>query len=363
MKYVYKKRMYKAIVCIIDSVGFFLAGIFKIFSGKPVFGTGKILIIRVDHIGDVVMATSVIAPLRRAFPSAKIDFIAPSWARELLSQDPHINNVTIFDAPWFLRCKAGFINGVKGFFAMTKMIRRGGYDLVIDLRGDARHIAAAFLSGAKTRISYGITGLGFLLTEEVPYDEKCHEIDKNLALLGPLGVSCVNASSKLYFSKENALAAENIKKKMRIDNPYVVLHVTAGRPEKNWTSDGFSGLVDYIGVKKGLMPVIIGGNEDTVYIKGVMEKTSQKVIDLSGKFKISELTAFLEGASLFVGLDSGPSHIAAAVGVPSVILFSGANDPLQWAPRGGNVRVVCPGKGKGLDEVGLGEVVGVIDKV
>jgi heptosyltransferase III len=358
VKYVYQKKIYRAVFFIVDGIGVFLFGIFRKFSQKKIQIPKNILVIRLDHIGDVVMATSVLEPLRRAFPSARIDFIVPSWAREILEADPYISGIISFDATWFSRKKRHFFAGLKSFFDLCDTIRKGRYDVVIDLRGDARHIAASFLAGVKRRIGYGITGLGFLLTDEVPYGESSHEIDRNMALLGPMGAKSDNAGPKLHFSKEDALGAENIKKKEGIDRPYAVLHVAAGRKEKNWTIEGFAGVITYLSEKKGLLPVIIGTEEDTVYIKRVIEKVSQKVIDLSGKVGLGELGPLCRGASLFVGLDSGPSHIAAAAGVRCVILFSGVNDPDQWAPRGENVSVICPGKGNSLAKVEAREVIG-----
>jgi ADP-heptose:LPS heptosyltransferase len=363
VRYVYRKRLYKVTFALIDSIGFFVAGIFNVFTRRSSPSAGKILVIRADHIGDVIMATAVFEPLKKAFPLAQIDLMAPSWAADVLRGEPLINNVISFDAPWFNRKGSGFWGGIRGFFNMVSLIKQDKYDIVIDLRGDARHILAAFVAGVRRRISYGITGLGFLLSDKVPYGENTHEIDRNMALLGPLGIKCEEARPRLIFPKESELEAENIRKREGIDSPYAVLHVTAGRKEKNWTPEGFAGVIDHIAAEKKLLPVIIGTNEDCVYVKEVTEKTSQKVIDLSGKVGLGVLGPLCGGASLFVGLDSGPSHIAAATGVPCIILFSGVNDPAQWAPRGENVRVVCPGEGKSLGEVGVREVIGLIEEM
>jgi len=335
----------------------------RVLRRRPSDIVRNILIVRVDHIGDVVMATAPLTALRKAFPASRIDFMAPSWAREILEEDPRIDNVIIFDPPWFMRTKTAFLSGLKGFFAMVGMIRKGEYGVVVDLRGDARHILAAFFSGVKCRISYGITGLGFLLTDQVLYKELSHEIDRDMALLGPLGVKCEHAQVRAYFSRENILEAENIRKEEGIDRPYAVLHMFAGRKEKNWTPEGFVGVIDFLAAEKKLLTVIIGSETDHLYIKDVTEKISHKAINLSGKVSLGALGPFLEKATLFIGLDSGPSHMAAATGTPCVILFSGVNDPAQWAPRGENVRVIYPGEGKGLSQMRAKDVMAVVDEV
>lgn len=357
MKYVYKKGLYTVLFAMLDSAGGIVRRIFKSVPAKMIPSPGSLLVIRIDHIGDVVMATSVLAPLRKAFPQARIDLMVPSWAQCLLSDEASISGLKVFDAPWFRRARHGLWDGIRGFWDMVRIIKRGEYDAVVDLRGDARHILASFLAGVKYRISYGITGLGFLLTHEVPYDENAHEIDKNAALLGPLGIRCEEAQVRLVSSKESDLEAENIRKKGGIDRPYAVLHMVSGRKEKNWTPEGFAGVIDYLQTQKKLLPVIVGSKEDSVYIKGVARKTPQKVIDLSGKVNLNVLGPLMKNAEIFIGLDSAPAHIAAVSGVQTIILFSGVNDPARWAPRGENVRVIYPGEGKSLDTIAPEEVI------
>ncbi|MFA6635572.1 MAG: glycosyltransferase family 9 protein, partial [Candidatus Omnitrophota bacterium] len=323
MRYVYKKKIYAILFFLVDCVGGCFPAITARFSRKCAETPKSILVIRLDHIGDIVMATSVFAPLRRAFPEARIDLLAPLWANELLGADSNVDNIVLFDATWFSRKKTSFGAGLKAFFDVIRIIRNGKYDVAIDLRGDARHILAVFFAGVKCRISYGITGLGFLLTHKVSYGESLHEIDHNVALLEPLGIKNCNGKVSLPFSKESSLKAQNIKKNEGIDRPYAIFHTVSGQNEKNWTVEGFSGVIEHIAEAKGLIPVIIGSSEDSVYIERVMEIVSQKVINLAGKAGLGVLGPLCAGASLFVGLDSGPSHIAAASGVFTLILFSG----------------------------------------
>jgi ADP-heptose:LPS heptosyltransferase len=108
---------------------------------------------------------------------------------------------------------------------------------------------------------------------------------------------------------------------------------------------------------------LIGAQEDGLRIKDVITGAGVDVVDLAGRTKLSELGPLCAGASLFVGLDSGPSHIAAYTGIPTMILFSGVNDPVQWAPKGENVRIIYPGKGKDLSGITPVEVMREIDRV
>ena len=361
--YVYKKKIYIVFFSIIDFLGNIISFPFRMFKSDIPKSLKKILLIREDHVGDVISSTVVLTPLRRAFPGADIDFLAPSWGMGILKGDPNLTKLIKFDPPWFDRGVKGFVPWMRGFFDMVKIIREGDYDLVIDLRGDARHIIAMFVAGTKYRLSYGITGCGFLLTHQIPYKGTMHENRRNAELLKPLGIECYSPGIKLYFSDEDILDAGNIKREVGIDYPYAVIHIVPGHPEKKWNKESFARVARYIHDEKALVPVFIGTDEDRADIKDVIEKAGVKAINLSGMTSLSMLGPILTGASLFVGLDSGPSHIAAYTEAPTVILFSGANDPAQWAPEGANVNVIYPGRGKDLSCIDAGEVFRMIDKV
>jgi ADP-heptose:LPS heptosyltransferase len=363
MKYVYKKKTYRILFSVFDAIGAVIFFPLKLMKRRTKEKTDRILVIRTDHVGDVIFATSVLPPLRRAFPSAEIDFMVPSWAMGILKRDPHVNNIIQFDPPWFDRNKKGLIEGLKVFFNMAGTLKKGRYDVVIDLRGDARHIAASFTAGIRKRISYGITGLGFLLTDNVPYGDIIHETQRNTALLSALGIESRVSDVTLYFSDKDIIRSGEIKKEAGLDKPYAIVHVVPGHPSKNWTLEGFVKTVRYLRQEKGFIPVLIGTQEDGLRIKDVITGAGVDVVDLAGRTKLSELGPLCAGASLFVGLDSGPSHIAAYTGIPTIILFSGVNDPVQWAPKGENVRIIYPGKEKDLSGITPGEVMGEIDRV
>ena len=363
MKYIYKKRLYKFIFFIVDIMGNIVSFPFRIFRSRKIKNTGKILIIRCDHIGDVLSATVVLEPLRKAFPEATIDFMAPSWAEEVLNNNPYINNTIKFDPTWFDRKAHGFLRSFKGLKNMTGVMKKGKYDVVIDLRGDVRQITAMFLAGVKYRLGYGITGGGFMLTHRVPYKGLIHETDRNMILLKTLGIDAPSPDVKLYFSEEDNRKADYLIEESEIEGKYAVFHTVPGHYTKKWYAANFVQVMRYISDVKGLTPVIVGSESDRGVIKKVVDVAATRVIDISGKTSLSVLGQVLSRASLFVGIDSAPAHMAAATGTPTVILFSGVNDPSQWAPKGGNVKVVYPGKGERLSLIDPDKVCRVIDKI
>ncbi|MDD3089620.1 MAG: hypothetical protein PHT95_06730, partial [Candidatus Omnitrophica bacterium] len=187
--YVYKKRSLIFIFSIIDLIGTILAWPFKAFGRKKRDVFARIAVIRIDHVGDVIMSTCVLGPLRKTHPASAIDMVVPSWAYDIVKSSPDITKAMLFDPVWFDRkVRARFFAQARGVFALARLLKAGRYDAVVDLRGDFRHILAMWLSGAKRRISCGVTGGAFLLTDVVPYSAHAHQTERNLSLLGPLGV-------------------------------------------------------------------------------------------------------------------------------------------------------------------------------
>ena len=231
MKYVYKNIFYKVFFTIIDVVGNVLSYPFKTFR-KPSYGQAdRILLIRTDHIGDVINATCVLKPLRMKFPKAEIDLLVSSWALPIIEHDQNVDNVFVCDAPWFLRPGSGFLDGVKGFWRYMQIIRNGCYDVCVDLRGDFRQILAMYLARVERRISYGISGGGFLLTDNVPYAGIMHEMERNLELIRTLDVDAAEACVRLTFSGSDKTEAENIVSH-EVAGRYAVLHLSPGHESK-----------------------------------------------------------------------------------------------------------------------------------
>ena len=119
------------------------------------------------------------------------------------------------------------------------------------------------------------------------------------------------------------------------------MHVGAGTPAKQWPVEHWRELVGRLVVRLNAQVVLVGGSEDGEIARAILgPRPCPGVVDWTGRLSLEALAAALEEADLFVGADSGPAHLAAAVGTPAVVLFSGTNSPRQWQPSGENVRVL-----------------------
>lgn len=363
MKYVYRKRILILFVSILDFFGKIIVWPFRKINppGMPQ-KISRLLVIRVDHIGDIIMSTAVLKPLRESFPKAKIDFIAPSWGIDLVKGNSNVDQAIEFDPSWFNRkTSSNIFKQLKSIIALAKIIRQGKYDAAIDLRGDLRHIISMSLAGVKYRVSYGITGGAFLLSHEVPYTEGVHEIEHSMDLLRAIGVQADKVNVDIKLKQEELKDASFLLKEYKIAEPYAVMHVAPGHKTKTWESENFSKVIDHI-TGRDIQCVMVGTENDRKTVRDILSITEGPAYDLSGKTDLKTLVGIIKGSVFFVGVDSAPAHVAAALGIPTVILFSGINDPVQWAPKGDNVEIVYPGKGKDLSSVSPKEVCKKIDE-
>jgi heptosyltransferase-2 len=334
MRYVFKNTGYRIIVSLLDAAGsviFFPSRLFK----RPVPSSPKrILVVRLDHIGDFVCTTPIFKNIKKKFPDAKITVLINSASKELAYRDPNIDKVITF-SPFYLARGDGSAT-LNRLFRLIKDVRNIDFDLGIEPRGDLLSILIMWLGGIRYRVGYGITGGRFLLNKEVRYDRGLHVIDRNLALLEALDIPVSSRSAEVYFSETDEDEVERLLralKRPRNDGSAkaVVIHPFAGAKAKEWPMENFQNLINRL--KAGGRDILLVGSKDD---RGAFEN----VIDLRGKINLPQLAYLIKSAGLFIGLDSGPANIAAALNVPSVTICSGTNIPQLWIPNNSNVKFV-----------------------
>jgi len=355
MKYVFKKALYKALIPVLDILGYALFFPSKLFRKKAPKNPKNILVVRLDHIGDFVCTAPLFKNLKKKFPDSKITVLINSVSKELAYRDPDIDKVVTFSPPYLAR--GDKVSNLKGFSRVVKDIRNIGFDLGIEPRGDLISILIMWLGGVRYRIGYGITGGGFLLSKESRYDESKHVIDRNLTLLEALNIPVCSRLPEVYFNKkdeaevESLFRREGVRPIQRVIDalgqtpfpdalgqtpfsppfPAVVIHPFAGAKAKEWTKENFQNLIDRI-KKDGRDVLLVGSAND--------EGRYENVTDLRGKLSLPQLACLIKRTGSFIGLDSGPANIAAALNVPSVIVCSGTNVPQLWVPNNQNVKFI-----------------------
>lgn len=288
----------------------------------------NILLIRIDHLGDALLLRPAIAELRKAQPQMKIDVLTTPENFPIFQSDPFIDNVIVFHGHWFQKT-ASPVQKIRSFFSIRRRIKTGNYDAAIDFRGDVRANALMFAAGIPIRMGYGLTGGGWMLTHEKESNDSQHQVNVNCEML------------KEWIRPEEALKnppvyypantfAQLQEKISGLRWPYAVIHVGAGNPLKEWPAGHFADLMQRL-LRSGLVKNFFLIGTDTER-KRIPAPAGENIIDLRGLTDLHELSCLLEGASFFAGNDSGPAHLAAAQGIPVVVLASHTNNIKTWHP-------------------------------
>ncbi len=328
MKYVFKKRVYILAAFILDLFGAVLFFPFKAVKKQAPSNPKKILVTRLDHIGDFVSTSPLFKNLKKDFPDAEITVLVNSASKELAHRDPNIDKVITFSPPHLARGDgSGYGEGLR---RVIKDVRNIGFDLGIDPRGDILSIVIMWIGRVRYIVGYGITGGGFLLDKEARYNKAIPVIDRNLFLLSEIGISIGDRSADVYFNDKDAVAAEAIIRDAvsQIRGKAVILHPFAGAPAREWMVDKFQDLI-YRLKEKDISTFLVGTKNDIQPYKDV--------IDMRGKFTLPQLAYFIRRIGYFIGLNSGPANIAAALGVPTVVIASGTDVIRFWIPDKNNV--------------------------
>ncbi|MFQ5912391.1 MAG: glycosyltransferase family 9 protein [Nitrospinota bacterium] len=309
----------------------------------------RVLVIRPDHLGDVVFSTAAFKPLRDLYPRARLTAVVGPWSAPLLLHHPYVDGVVSFRNPWFERGKS---SRRRDIFDLLQWMRRSRFDVGLDLRGDPRVIALLAAGRVRYRVGYGWAGAGFLLSHELEHKPGVHQVERNLAVVRALGWKPADAAHPTPLLRVSDAEREGIDRRLAPgaawDSPGIgagrgvaVVHPGAGFPTKRWRPDRFGALVRWLAGERGYRVALVGSEEER-NLAGEVSRSAGSVqaLDLTGRLSLRELMALVSRADLMVGNDSGPTHIAAALGTKVVALFSGTNDVGEWFPVGPRTRVV-----------------------
>lgn len=278
----------------------------------------RILVIALRRLGDVLLTTPLIRSIRRAWPDSRISVLVFEDTTGILAGNPDVDHVLAMPVrPTFIQTIA---------FGARIL---GRYDLSVSTQTGDRPSLFALIASAKAvaPVEHRLSGhmKGAVLWRAVPHDPRAHRVDASLRLADVLGIS-------------RALDVVPPKGQPRIQVPtgsYAVIHAAPMFNYKRWTAEGWRFLLDAL-VKRGIEVLATGGPSESErrYLDEVWGNTS--AIRLDGKCSWQELSGLLAGACVFVGPDTSVTHLAAAVGCPTIALF-GPTDPRLWGPwpRGG----------------------------
>jgi heptosyltransferase-2 len=300
----------------------------------------RILIVRTDRIGDVLLSTPVIRALRENYPYAYIAMMVSPYAKEIVENNPYLDEVIVYDKD---NRQKSWINSIK--FALG--VKKKRFDLAVILHPTNRVHLVTYFAGIPKRLGYD-RKLGFLLSDSIKHNKQLgqkHELEYTLDILKYLGIQSKDKNIFIPIKPESEKWAEELFLQEGIDkyDKLLAIHPGASCPSKIWPQDRFAKIADQLIEKYGFKVLIIAGPKDIASAKIVCKNMKHPAVDLAGKTSVSQLASVLKKCQLFISNDSGPVHIASAVGTPVISIF-GRNQkglsPKRWGPVGKKDRVL-----------------------
>lgn len=288
------------------------------------------LIRGVNWVGDCVMTLPALSALRKALPESRISLLVKPWVSPLFEKDPRIDEIIIY---------ADEYKGIIGKLKLSKTLKRKAFCSAILFQNAFDAALITFLAGIKERVGYNSDGRGFLLTTSVSLtknEKKIHQIYYYLKLLEYVGIDAGYSDPYIYLTFEERLSARRLLNNMQ--GP--ILGINPGATyglAKRWLPERFAEITNWFINDTHGSVVIFGGQSevdiaDEIYKKVNSElRTPNSLLNIVGKTSLRELISLISECDVFVTNDSGPLHIAYAVGTPLVAIF-GSTDPQLTGP-------------------------------
>ena len=308
------------------------------------FTPERILVIKLDHLGDVLLATPVFSNLRRAYPNAELHALTGTWSRVVLERHPDVNKVIEYNSPAF--CRTGQPTSLRETFKLYRELRRQKYDLMVDLRSDWRMVWFAFLRLTPKRFSRAAlqvaNKLGFAQFSGI------HETARNLDVLRQADIPTpVRTAIFSVTAEDKEWASELLATyQMKRQRPLIAIHPGSPIVLKRWVPERFAELADWLIDQKRAQILYVGVEDEIPIITEIQARMREESINIAGKTTLIQLASILHTCNVFIGNDSGPMHLAAAVGTQTIGLY-GPGDPTRFGPAGEKCQTIqrkadCP---------------------
>lgn len=291
----------------------------------------RILIVQTAFLGDMVLTLALVDAVWKRFPRASIDVLTLPGYIPLLQDQPGIARVIPYD-------KRGVQRGLRGLLGMVRTVRSQGYHLVVSPHRSLRSAVLVALSGSPRRIGFAQWWTRWAYTDTVPRQPVAHEVERYLHLLRVLQdepiiaphrlALHVNASArqqaKQYFARQGVAAGD------------VVVGMIPGSQwgTKRWPAERFAALIERLVMRPRTHCVLFGAASDRAIAATITAACRGRVIDLIGHTTLQTLPAFMDYCTVMVSNDTGPMHIAAALGKPIVTLYGPTSAAMGFTPYG-----------------------------
>ncbi len=285
----------------------------------------RILVVKPRAIGDVLLSTPVLPNLREEFPDARIDFLVEKFAAGVLTGNPYVDETISYDTK------------TQTSLSIIRRVRKNSYDLIIDLFANPRTAIITLLSGAKYKVGFPFKWRRFAYNILVsPRSGVVHNVEFNLDALRRLELQVKSTNPLFYLDNDSRhFAAEFASRNSLKANEFITMNIGGGWQTKRWSAKNFGALSKMISSRLGIPVVVLYGPSEAKEAEFIANTTGTT---LAPPTSLHEMGAIMRSSLLLVTNDSGPMHIAAALGVPTLALF-GPTSPHLQGPYG-NISVV-----------------------
>jgi len=320
-----------------------LRGVENILKNMPLlknYNYKRILVARTDRIGDVLLSTPVFEVLRQSYPNAYIAALVSPYAQDIVRGNPFIDEVIVYD-------KDGLHKSIRSSIKFSLWLKSQRFDLALILHPINRMHLITYFAGIPQRIGYD-RKLSLFLTDKIKHTKQLgqkHEMEYALDLVRYLGIEPKKVSLYMPVSRMSQEKVQQLLINAGIsnDDKILAIHPSASCPSKIWPAGRFAEVCDALVEKYAFKVLVVASSKDYALAQQVVKDMKHQAINLAGKTSVGELAALLKRSSLFISNDSGPVHIAWAVGTPVIAIF-GRNQkglsPLRWGPRGLKDRIL-----------------------
>ena len=295
------------------------------------FDIRRILLVRFGSLGDVVLTTPVIRAVRTAFPDAFVAMLVGKRSLDVVSANPHLDEVIPFERQ---------SRSPREMWRVIRILRERHFDVSIDMQRKLRSSLLTYLGGIKLRVGYHFPK-GILCSIRMPQSANKHAVDSNLELLHLLMKSlgmppgAPDRRLEFFFSQEDRNRAEHILDKHEVTPslPILGMFPGAGWRHRCWAADRFGAVGDLAANEYRAQVIIFHGPGEGDIADAVAKSMTAQSVMIGEKLTLRELGALIQKCSVFLSNDTGPMHIAVAVGTPTVALF-GPGNHVRFGPVG-----------------------------
>lgn len=297
----------------------------------------RILIIKLRHHGDMLLITPVIESLHKNHPKAEIDVLLYKETEAMLVNNPLISNCFFIDRRWK---KQGTLRHIGHEWRLLRTLRSRHYDLVINLADQWRSALLTRFTAARQRLGFAFPKREGVLwrhchTQLVPITDhqELHTVEQNLSLLAPLNLAQISTKATMHYLASDREYIQQCLRQQHAGGRYIVVHPTSRWFFKCWPEEKMASLITRLAAEGTTVVLTSGPDNAEMEMVGRILSMSrgENIISLAGKMTLPQLAALIDHAALFIGVDSVPMHMAAALNTPYVALF-GPSKLTLWHP-------------------------------